>query len=322
VPLEQARANPLEIDWNGYSPVPPAQTGLTVYQDFPLKELVDYIDWGPFFNAWELTGRFPDILDDPNKGETARQLYADARAMLSRIVEERWLQARAVVGLFPASAIGDDVAIYADDSREAELQRFHFLRQQKPKGNGQANFCLADFIAPKGSGIDDYMGFFAVTAGLGIEDRVAAFEAEHDDYSAILLKALADRLAEALAERMHERVRTDIWGYARDEDLDNDALIREKYRGIRPAPGYPACPDHSEKRKLFDLLDAETNAHMQLTSGYAMLPAASVSGYYFAHPQAQYFVLGNILEDQLQDYARRKGISDDEARRNLVANLG
>jgi 5-methyltetrahydrofolate--homocysteine methyltransferase len=322
VSLAEARSNAFTVDWNAYEPTAPARSGLSIDEDVALAELVDYIDWGPFFNAWELTGRFPDILDHPEKGETARSLYADARAMLERIVAEGWLRARATVGLFPAAADGDDVVIYRDEAREEVLQRFHFLRQQKPKAEGQANLCLADFVAPGGSGIPDHMGFFAVTAGLGIEEKLAEFEAAHDDYSEILLKALADRLAEALAEYTHRRVRRELWGYAADEELENTDLIREQYQGIRPAPGYPACPDHSEKRKLFDLLEAERNSHMELTSGYAMLPTASVSGYYFAHPQAQYFVLGNVQQDQLEDYARRKGISEEEARRNLVANLG
>jgi 5-methyltetrahydrofolate--homocysteine methyltransferase len=321
VSLEQARGNPLVIDWNAYQPAPPAQPGVTVIEDYPLADLVEYIDWGPFFNAWEMTGRFPDILDDPDKGATARDLYEDARAMLAQIIDEGWLRARATVGLFPAASAGDDVLIYRDEDRSEVLERFCFLRQQKPKSKEQANFCLADFVAPVESGVRDYLGFFAVTAGLGIDEKVAEFEAAHDDYSAILLKALADRLAEALAERLHAEVRRHHWAYAADEDLDNEALIGEQYRGIRPAPGYPSCPDHSEKRKLFDLLEAERNAHMELTSGYAMLPTASVSGYYFAHPEAQYFILGNILDDQLEDYAQRKGISLDEARRNLVANL-
>ena len=321
VSLEQARSNPTDIDWAGYQPVVPAQPGLHVFEDYPLDELVSYIDWGPFFSAWELNGRFPAILEDPKMGETARQLYEDARVMLERVVEEGWLRARATVGLFPAASTGDDVVIYSDYTRSTERERFHFLRQQKPKGEGRANLCLADFIAPAGSIVADHMGFFAVTAGLGIEEKIAEFEADHDDYSSILLKALADRLAEALAEHLHERVRRKIWGYASGERLDKQALIGEQYLGIRPAPGYPACPDHSEKRKLFDLLDAETNARMELTSGYAMLPAASVSGYYFAHPQAQYFVLGNILEDQLEDYAGRKGVSVEQARQLLVSNL-
>ncbi|NND44573.1 MAG: methionine synthase, partial [Xanthomonadales bacterium] len=320
IALADARRNRLRPAWDDTPPAP-REIGITVFEDYPLSELADYIDWTPFFQTWELSGRYPDILDDPDKGETARSLFRDARAMLEKIIEERWLRARATVGLFPAAVDGDDVLVYAGPERDEVLERLCFLRQQKPKASGQPNLCLADFIAPADAGVADHIGLFAVTAGLGIEEKVAEFEAANDDYSSILLKALADRLAEALAERMHQRVRTGLWGYAEDEELDTEALIAEQYSGIRPAPGYPACPDHSEKKKLFALLDAETNAHMELTGGYAMLPAASVSGYYFGHPQSQYFVLGNILEDQLTDYAQRKGISEDEVRRNLVANI-
>jgi 5-methyltetrahydrofolate--homocysteine methyltransferase len=321
VALEAARSNKVAIEWDGYEPPAPCQPGITVFDDYPLAELIDYIDWTPFFQTWEMSGRYPDILDDPDKGEAARSLFEDARRMLDRIVAEKWLRARATVGLFPAASQGDDVVVYAGPGREQELERLCFLRQQKPKASGQPNFCLADFVAPEDSGWQDHVGLFAVTAGLGIEERVTAFETDNDDYSSILLKALADRLAEALAERMHQRVRKEIWAYAPDEALDPAELIAEQYQGIRPAPGYPACPDHSEKKKLFALLDAGAGSEMQLTSGYAMLPAASVSGYYFSHPQSQYFVLGTILGDQLADYARRKGISEDEARRNLVANI-
>jgi 5-methyltetrahydrofolate--homocysteine methyltransferase len=321
VALEAARSNKVAIEWDGYEPPAPSRPGITVFDDYPLAELIDYIDWTPFFQTWEMSGRYPDILDDPDKGEAARSLFEDARRMLDRIVAEKWLRARATVGLFPAASQGDDVVVYASPGREQELERLCFLRQQKPKASGQPNFCLADFVAPEDSGWQDHVGLFAVTAGLGIEERVTAFETDNDDYSSILLKALADRLAEALAERMHQRVRKEIWAYAPDEALDPAELIAEQYQGIRPAPGYPACPDHSEKKKLFALLDAGAGSEMQLTSGYAMLPAASVSGYYFSHPQSQYFVLGTILGDQLADYARRKGISEDEARRNLVANI-
>jgi 5-methyltetrahydrofolate--homocysteine methyltransferase len=321
VTLEQARKNAFSTEWDDARPLAPARPGLTVFEDFPLKDLVDYIDWTPFFQTWELSGRYPDILDDPEKGETASSLYEDARSMLDKIISERWLRARATIGLFPAASDGDDVLIYGGDDRGEVLERLCFLRQQKPKRSGQPNFCLADFIAPLSSGVKDHIGLFAVTTGLGIEEKVAEFEAAHDDYSAILLKALADRLAEALAERTHELVRKETWGYEAGEELDNQALIAEEYKGIRPAPGYPACPDHSEKKKLFALLDAETNSKMQLTEGYAMLPAAAVSGYYFAHPKSQYFVLGNVQEDQLKDYATRKGVSIEEVRRNLVANL-
>lgn len=241
--------------------------------------------------------------------------------MLQKIIAQKWLRACATVGIFPASSEQDDVVIYRDESRDAEQLRLNFLRQQKPKASGRFNHCLADFIAPASSGRKDHIGMFAVTAGLGIEEKLAEFDATHDDYSSILLKALADRLAEALAEHTHRLVRQTLWAYEPQEALDSEALIAEQYRGIRPAPGYPACPDHSEKEKIFALLDAETNSTMQLTSGYAMLPAASVSGYYFAHPQSKYFVLGNILQDQLLDYARRKGISPDETRKLLAANI-
>jgi len=319
IALEKARANALKPDFEAHPPVSPAQPGVTVQEDIPLGTLVDFIDWTPFFQSWELSGRFPDILDDPEKGETARSLYEDAQAMLDRIVTEGWLEARATVGLFPAARDGDDVVVYTDESRDTERERFCFLRQQKHKAEGRPHLCLADFVAPV-DGPPDTLGLFAVTAGLGIEPHVAALEAANDDYSAILLKALADRLAEALAEATHHRVRGEIWGYARDEDLDNEALIREDYTGIRPAPGYPACPEHSEKRKIFDLLDARTNSRMELTSHFAMSPASSVSGYYFAHPQSQYFVVGEILEDQVADYARRKDMSEEEVLRLLPVN--
>ncbi|MBT8061604.1 MAG: methionine synthase [Gammaproteobacteria bacterium] len=321
VPIEKARENRFQPDWDAYSPLAPARPGVHVFEDFELEKLVELIDWTPFFQTWELSGRYPDILDDPAKGETARSLFDDARAMLKAIVSDGWLKARATVALLPAAADGDDVVIYRDESRSEELQRMCFLRQQKAKAAGKPHLCLADFVAPADSGLEDHIGLFAVTAGLGIEEKVAEFEAQNDDYSSILLKALADRLAEALAEYMHREVRCNTWGYAQDEELDSEALIAEQYRGIRPAPGYPACPDHSEKRKLFDLLDAERNSKMELTGGYAMLPAASVSGYYFAHPDSQYFVVGTILEDQLEDYAQRKGIGESEARRNLVSNI-
>ena len=321
VSLATARANALVPDFEAHPPVSPAAPGLTVYDNVPLEDLVPFIDWTPFFQSWDLAGRYPAILDDEVVGETARNLYDDAQKMLARIVADGWLEARATIGLFPAARDGDDVLIYEDERRAAVRERLCFLRQQKHKAEGRPHLCLADFIAPADSGLADHIGLFAVTAGLGIEPHVAALEAAHDDYSSILLKALADRLAEALAEAMHQRVRRELWGYAPDEKLDTEALIREDYAGIRPAPGYPACPEHSEKRKLFDLLDAETNSQMALTEGYAMLPAASVSGYYFAHPQSQYFVVGELLEDQLADYAERKGVSEDEVRRLLPANI-
>ena len=321
VSLSDARSNAFSPAWSATDINQPAKPGLHIFEDIELAELVPLIDWTPFFQTWELQGRYPEILEDANKGEAARNLFADAQAMLKQIVEENWLGARATIGLFPASADGDDVVIYTDDTRQTEHCRLNFLRQQKPKATGRHNRCLSDYIAPVTSGLPDHIGLFAVTAGLGIEVKLAEFDKTHDDYASIMLKALADRLAEALAEHTHQRVRRNLWAYDPGETLDNQALINEDYRGIRPAPGYPACPDHSEKEKIFELLDAETNSKMELTSGYAMLPASSVSGYYFAHPQSSYFVLGNILEDQLLDYAKRKGISPEQARRLLVANI-
>jgi 5-methyltetrahydrofolate--homocysteine methyltransferase len=320
--IEKARANAFVTDWADYRPVVPRHPGLTVFEDYPLAELVDTIDWTPFFQAWELAGRYPKILDDAVVGEQARQLFADARAMLARIVDERWLRARAVVGLFPANSNGDDITLYTDAGRGTPLATLHHLRQQQQKPDGVPNLCLADYVAPQGSGIADWAGAFACTAGIGIDAHVARFEAAHDDYSAILLKALADRLAEALAERLHQRVRTEIWAYAPDETLDNDALIAEQYQGIRPAPGYPACPDHTEKGTLWSLLDAERNAGMTLTEHYAMLPTAAVSGWYIAHPRARYFGVGDIGRDQVEDYARRKGWTQAQAERWLAPNLG
>ena len=320
--LDKARANAFVTDWAGYRPVTPRQPGITVFEDYPLAELVEYIDWTPFFQAWELAGRYPKILDDAVVGEQARQLFADAQAMLKRIVDERWLRARAVVGLFPANAIGDDTELYTDATRGTVLTTLHHLRQQQEKPAGVPNLCLADYVAPRDSGVADWLGAFACTAGIGIDAHVARFEAAHDDYNAILLKALADRLAEALAERLHQRVRTEIWGYAADETLDNDALIGEQYEGIRPAPGYPACPDHTEKATLWSLLDAERNAGMTLTEHFAMLPTAAVSGWYIAHPKARYFGVGDIGRDQVEDYARRKGWTQAQAERWLAPNLG
>jgi len=321
VPLDAARRNHVAIDWRKSDLKHPNQPGIQVLDDYPLDVLVDYIDWTPFFQTWELAGRFPGILEDPVVGEAAASLYADAREMLASIVREKWLQARAVFGLYPAASSGDDILIYADENRESILENLLFLRQQRAKAEGRAHRCLADYVAPVSSGLNDHTGLFAVTTGLGIEKKLAEFEAGHDDYRSILLKALADRLAEAFAEHLHQRVRKEFWGYASEETLDNEALIKERYRGIRPAPGYPACPDHSEKEKIFRLLDVTAHAGMELTSGYAMLPAASVCGYYFAHPQAEYFVLGPVLPDQLEDYARRKDCSVENVRVLLPANL-
>jgi 5-methyltetrahydrofolate--homocysteine methyltransferase len=317
VPLEKARGQKFDGGWDSYTPPTPIKPGLTALDDYPLQELVDCIDWTPFFSAWELAGRYPAILEDSVVGKQARDLYADARAMLKRIVDEKWLTARGVFALWPANSVGDDVVLDVDGRRET----LHFLRQQVDKPADRPDFCLADFIAPKDSGRQDWIGAFAVTAGIGIDPHVARFEADHDDYNAIMLKALADRLAEAFAERLHQRVRKEFWGYAADETLDNDALIDEKYHGVRPAPGYPACPEHSEKATLFRLLDAGNNAGMILTESFAMLPTAAVSGYYFSHPQSQYFVVGRVSKEQVEDYARRKGVSLAQAERWLASNL-
>jgi 5-methyltetrahydrofolate--homocysteine methyltransferase len=285
-----------------------------------LETLRPFIDWTPFFHAWQMKGSYPKILDDPEKGETARKLFADAQAMLDRIIAEKWLTARGVFGLFPASAKGDDVSVYRNGDRGEASATFRFLRQQAKKPDGRPNRCLADFVAPM-SGPEDYLGAFAVTTGIGIEARVKAFEADHDDYSAILLKALADRLAEAFAEYLHLKVRREAWGYAAGEGLDNAALIREEYKGIRPAPGYPACPEHTEKGTLWQLMDVERRAGITLTEHYAMWPAAAVSGLYFSHPQSHYFAVGRIDRDQAVDYARRKGMDIAEAERWLAPNL-
>ncbi|MFD0727215.1 methionine synthase [Lysobacter brunescens] len=317
VSLDKARGQKFEGGWDSYTPPAPIKPGLTAFDDYPLQELVDCIDWTPFFSAWELAGRYPAILDDAIVGKQARDLFRDAQAMLKRIVDEKWLTARGVFALWPANSVGDDVVIDVDGKPET----LHFLRQQVDKPADRPDFCLADFIAPKDSGKQDWIGAFAVTGGIGIEPHVARFEADHDDYNAILLKALADRLAEAFAERLHQRVRKEFWGYAADETLDNDALIDEKYTGIRPAPGYPACPEHSEKATLFRLLDAGNNAGMTLTESFAMLPTAAVSGYYFSHPQSQYFVVGRVSKEQVEDYARRKGVSLAQAERWLASNL-
>ncbi|MDC8639256.1 methionine synthase [Xanthomonas hortorum] len=340
ISLEKARAQRFDGDWDNYVPPTPRQPGVHVFDDYPLQELIELIDWTPFFQAWELAGKFPAILSDEVVGPQANELYRDARKMLRTIVAEKWLTAKAVFGLWPANSVGDDVEVVLTDHRDSAIgiedsqqpsqsqipdsqsrQLLHFLRQQVDKPADRPDFCLADFIAPKSSGKQDWIGAFAVTAGIGIDPHVARFEAAHDDYNAILLKALADRLAEALAERLHQRVRTEFWGYIEDEGLDNEALIAERYRGIRPAPGYPACPEHSEKRTLFDLLDAERNTTMTLTESFAMLPTAAVSGYYFSHPKSQYFVVGRVGKEQVADYAKRKGITLALAERWLASNL-
>ncbi|MFN2348622.1 MAG: methionine synthase, partial [Thioalkalivibrio sp.] len=340
--LEQARENRSPIEWNGFQPTrpkaletAPAEDGVTVlhpygpdsvlirFEDYPLEELKDYIDWTPFFHAWELHAAYPRIFEDEVVGEEAKKLFKDATAMLDTLIKERWLSARGVVGFFPANSVGtDDIEIYKDEDRKQPLMRLHHLRQQTERRGKGPNQCLADFVAPRDTAIPDYLGGFAVTAGIGIDEHVKRFEAEHDDYSAIMLKALADRLAEAMAERMHAQVRREFWGYASDEQLDNESLIKEKYQGIRPAPGYPACPEHTEKGLLWDLLDPEENAGITITESFAMLPTAAVSGWYFAHPEAKYFNVGKINRDQVADYAKRKDMKPADAERWLAPNLG
>ncbi len=321
--IQGARGSKFHVDWSVAKASRPTLSGIKVFDNYDLGELTSRIDWTPFFRTWELKGNYPNILKDATEGEAARDLFADASAMLQKIIDEKWLTARGVIGIFAANATGDDdIEVYTDEDRTDVKTVFHFLRQQQVKSEGRANMCLADFVAPQSSGVPDHLGAFAVTTGIGIDERVAAFERDHDDYSAILLKALADRLAEAFAERMHERVRKEFWGYAPGEEMDNKGLIREQYRGIRPAPGYPACPDHSEKPALFELLSATDNAGVSLTESFAMLPASSVSGFYFAHVDSRYFGIGRIGRDQVEDYARRKGVSVGQVETWLAPNLG
>jgi len=320
--LEQARANKPTIDWKA-TPVPtPTFLGVRTFDDVALGELVPRIDWTPFFQTWELAGHYPGILTDPKVGEAARNLFRDAQQMLEKVVSERWLRARAVVGIWPAGSDGaEDIHLWSDTARTQQVATLHTLRQQLVKSDGRANFALADFVAPEDSGVSDFMGLFAVTTGIGLPERVAEFESVHDDYSSIMLKALADRLAEAFAEHMHERVRRDLWAYAPHEHLDNAAIIKEQYQGIRPAPGYPACPDHTEKATIFRLLEATERAGITLTESFAMLPASAVSGTYFWRPEAQYFGVGKVERDQVENYARRKKMAFDEAERWLAPNL-
>ncbi|CAJ1502756.1 methionine synthase [[Mycobacterium] holstebronense] len=323
VPLEKARANRTPIEWDGYTPpVPAGGLGVREFLDYDLAELREFIDWQPFFNAWEMKGRFPDILNNPASGEAARKLYNDAQQMLDTLIEEKWLTANAVIGFFPANAVGDDVEVYTDETRTEVLTTFHNLRQQGEHRAGIPNRSLGDYIAPKETGLADYIGAFAVTAGLGSGEKIAEFKADLDDYSAILLESVADRLAEAFAERMHQRVRKEFWGFQPDEQLDNDALIAEKYQGIRPAPGYPACPEHTEKATIWKLMDVHERTRIELTESMAMWPGAAVSGLYFSHPQSQYFVIGRLAQDQVADYAKRKGWTLAEAERWLASNLG
>ncbi|HET7764121.1 MAG TPA: methionine synthase [Burkholderiales bacterium] len=320
VPLARARANAHRTDWRSYAPPRPRFLGRKILRAYDLGEIARYIDWSPFFQTWDLAGSYPKILEDPVVGEAARGVLAEGKAMLERIVSEELLGANAVFGLYPASSVGDDIEIYRDESREGVAMVWHCLRQQAAKASDRTNLCLADFVAPKSSGVPDYIGAFAVTAGIGVEERVRAFEARHDDYGAIMLKALADRLAEAFTELLHERVRKEFWGYAAGEKLSRAELIAERYRGIRPAPGYPACPDHTEKGPLFGLLDAP-EAGIVLTESYAMLPAASVSGFYLSHPDSRYFAVDKIGEDQAADYARRKALAIEQTERWLAPNL-
>ncbi|WP_181159361.1 methionine synthase [Burkholderia multivorans] len=325
VTLAEARANKTKIDWANYTPVKPKFIGRRVFRNYDLNELANFIDWGPFFQTWDLAGPYPAILNDEIVGESARRVFSDAKSMLARLIQGRWLTANGVIALLPANSVNDDdIEIYTDESRTDVLLTWRNLRQQgvRPVVDGvmRPNRSLADFIAPKESGVADYIGMFAVTAGLGVDAKEKQFEADHDDYSAIMLKALADRFAEAFAEAMHARVRRELWGYASDETLDNDALIAEKYTGIRPAPGYPACPDHLVKRDMFTALHAD-EIGMSVTDSLAMLPAASVSGFYLAHPDSRYFSVGKIGQDQLEDYARRMALSLDDARRALAPQL-
>ena len=323
IPIAEARANRFKTDWAKLKPAAPAFPGVKLLKNYDLAEIAEYIDWSPFFQTWDLAGSYPKILDDAVVGVEARKVLADAQAMLKKIISGQWLQAHGVMGLFPANSVndGEDIEIYGNEKRDAPVMTWHNLRQQNKKPTGNPNLCLGDFVAPKDSDVKDYAGAFVVTAGAGIEKKLAEFEKSHDDYSAIMLKALADRLAEAFAELLHKRVRREFWGYASDEALDNNAMIAEKYQGIRPAPGYPACPDHTEKAALFKLLDA-LRAGITLTESMAMLPAAAVSGFYLAHPQAQYFAVGKIGKDQVENYARRKGMPLDEAERWLAPALG
>jgi 5-methyltetrahydrofolate--homocysteine methyltransferase len=321
--LKQARARGHKVDWTSYTPPVPTFTGNRVFEDVDLAILRDYIDWMPFFNAWEFHGKFPQLLEDKVVGEAATSLFRDAQEMLDRIIDEKWLTARAVLGFFPANAHEfDDILVYDDEQRKNVAHRLVHLRQQRAKAEGHPQSCLADYVAPSGSDQVDYIGAFAVTAGIGIDEHVERFEKAHDDYSSIVLKALADRLAEALAEYMHARTRQEFWAYAADEDLSNKELITEQYRGIRPAPGYPACPDHTEKATLWKLLDVEASIGLRLTDSFAMFPTAAVSGFYFSHPDAKYFAVGKIDRDQLESYAERKGMSIAEAERWLAPNLG
>jgi 5-methyltetrahydrofolate--homocysteine methyltransferase len=318
---EESKKNKLKIDFKEEDISKPAFIGTKVFEDYSLKEIAAFIDWTPFFRTWELAGKYPDILEDKIVGEQARNLFADAKELLTKIIDEKWLTAKAVIGIWNANAVGDDIEVYGDDTRDKVKKVFHTLRQQGQKSSNIPNIALSDFIAPKETGLKDYIGGFAVTSGLGIEKWLKKFADDNDDYNKIMLQSLSDRLAEAFAELMHKKVRTEYWGYSKDEKLDYDELIKEKYRGIRPAPGYPACPDHTEKTILFEILDAEKNACIKLTESLAMYPASSVSGMYYAHPKTKYFGLGKIGKDQVKDYAKRKGMTVEEVERWMSPNL-
>jgi 5-methyltetrahydrofolate--homocysteine methyltransferase len=321
ISLEEARRRNFDVDWDHYDPPRPRQLGVQIFRDIPIDSFERYIDWSPFFRAWELKGHYPEIIDNPTVGPEARRLFDDARTLLYSIAEQKLLTARAVIGLFPANAVGDDIELYMDETRDTTVKTVRNLRQQTAKPPGRCNLCLSDFVAPKATGIPDYLGAFAVTAGIGVQNLCETFERDQDDYSSIVSKALADRLAEALAEQMHERVRKEIWAYASHEEFTNEELIRESYFGIRPAPGYPSCPDHTEKRTLFELLNVTGNTSIVLTDSYAMWPAASVCGWYFSHPRSMYFGVGKIKRDQVKDYAHRKGLSLGEMERWLAPIL-
>ena len=318
--IAEARANHTPIDWATSEIATPDFTGIRTLDNFPLDQIAEFIDWSPFFHTWELAGVYPRILDDEIIGVEARKLYADARRLLQQIIDQKLLTARAVYGFWPANSVGDDLEVYADTSRESVLTRLSMLRQQAERREGQFNQSLADFIAPRESGRTDYIGAFAVTTGIGLEAICARFDEEHDDYGSIMAQALADRLAEAFAELLHQRARVDL-GFGREEKLTIEEIIRERYRGIRPAPGYPACPDHLEKIKLFELLEVEARTGIRLTESCAMLPASSVSGWYFSHPQSKYFAIGKIDRDQVEDYAARKGMTVAEIERWLAPYL-
>ncbi|MPQ77307.1 methionine synthase [Hydrogenovibrio sp. JE_KL2] len=324
IPINKARENPslTANAWQDYTPIQPKFLGTKVLEDYPLEKLVERFDWSPFFQSWELHGLYPRILEDKLVGEEAKKLFADAQAMLQQILDEKWLTAKAVYGFFPANRVGDDIEIYTDETRSEVAHKLHHLRQQAEKKRGGANGCLSDFIAPKESGVADYVGLFAVTAGIGIDAHVERFEKAHDDYNAIMLKALADRFAEAFAEKLHEIVRKEDWGYASDENLDNEDLIKERYQGIRPAAGYPACPDHTEKGTIWEILQPDSKIGLEITESFAMTPTAAVSGTYFAHPESSYFGVGSLGRDQVEDYAQRKGWSIEKAEIWLAPNLG